>query len=291
MTDLSTAASLLAALASAAILAVLHLLAPRIRRLPFVPERATGSFAGGLAVAYVFLHLLPELSEGNRAVGEALQEVVTVTPLLDLGIFLVALAGFVLFYGLERLARRTVPGRRRPMLMAPSGSDGGAHRHGSATPVVPSGADAAGMAGAEAGPPLAFRLHLASFFVYNFLITYTMPLRFRTGVLFAVLFTVAMGLHFLLTDRGLEEHYPARFGASARLLLAAALGAGWLVAALLAPTNALVVSLLTAFLGGSILLNVFKEELPSNRQSSFGWFTVGLTGYAVLLAVVTYVAE
>lgn len=77
MTDLSTTASVLAALASAAVLAVLHLLAPRIRRLPFVPKQAMGSFAGGLAVAYVLLHLLPELSEGNKAVGEALQEVVT----------------------------------------------------------------------------------------------------------------------------------------------------------------------------------------------------------------------
>ena len=31
-----------------------------------------------------------------------------------------------------------------------------------------------------------------------------MPLRLRTGVGFAILFTVAMGLHFVLTDRGLE---------------------------------------------------------------------------------------
>ena len=53
----------------------------------------------------------------------------------------------------------------------------------------------------------------------------------------------------------------------------------------------IVVSLLTAFLAGSILLNVFKEELPSNRHSSFGWFTVGLTSYAVLLALTTYFAE
>ncbi len=63
-----------------------------------------------------------------------------------------------------------------------------------------------------------------------------------------MLFTVAMGLLVVLTDRGLEEHYAARFGGSARLLLAAALGAGWLVAALLAPTSALLVGLLTAFL-------------------------------------------
>jgi len=52
----------------------------------------------------VFLHLVPELVEGNEAIGEALADVVEPIPLLDLGIFLVALAGFTVVYGLERLA-------------------------------------------------------------------------------------------------------------------------------------------------------------------------------------------
>ena len=113
---LTTGQATAGALVIAVVLALLHLAAPRIRRLPFVPERATGSFAGGLAVAYVFLHLLPEIAEGNESIGEALSRVVQPTPLLDLGIFLVALAGFAAFYGLERLAdRRTASGaRRRP---------------------------------------------------------------------------------------------------------------------------------------------------------------------------------
>ncbi len=110
-------------------------------------------------------------------------------------------------------------------------------------------------------------------------------------MVFALLFTVAMGLHFVLTDRGLEEHYGTRFSTSARALLAGGLLAGWALAAVFAPTSSLLVSLLTAFLGGSILLNVFKEEIPSNRGSSFGWFTTGLVGYAALLAITTYFAE
>ena len=95
----STGQATVGALVIAIVLAVLHLAAPRIRRLPFVPERATGSFAGGLAVAYVFLHLLPEIAEGNVSIGAALSRVLDPTPLLDLGIFVVALAGFAAFYG------------------------------------------------------------------------------------------------------------------------------------------------------------------------------------------------
>jgi len=65
-----------------------------------------GSFAGGISVAYVFLHLLPEVSEGDVRLAEVLGDRIAVTPLVDLGIFLVALTGFTLFYGLERLVGR-----------------------------------------------------------------------------------------------------------------------------------------------------------------------------------------
>ncbi|GAA1757260.1 hypothetical protein [Kocuria aegyptia] len=250
--QISTTQSLWIALGLGVVLAALHLGAPHIRKLPLVPERYTASFAGGLAVAYVFLHLLPEIAEGNEAVGEALSDVLDPTPLLELGIFLVALAGFTVFYGLERLARRQGPNRRG------SGES-----------------------------PGVYWLHLGSFLIYNGLITYTMALRVRTGLLFAVLFTVAMGLHFILTDRGLEEHYPHRFRATGRVLLAAALLTGWVLGAIAAPTSTLLVSLLTALLGGSILLNVFKEEIPADRDSSFGWFCVGLVLYAGLLTIIT----
>jgi hypothetical protein len=262
----STSAAVWIALAISLALAALHLAAPRIRRLPLVPEAATGSFAGGLAVAYVFLHLLPEVAEGNEAIGEALSDVVRPTPLLDLAIFLVALLGFVAFFGLERLADRAG---------APRGSG---ERAGSA----------GGGARASAGPVAAvYRLHLGSFVVYNALITYTMPLRVRTGLAFAILFAIAMGLHFVLTDRGLEERYGRDFGPRGRILLAAALLVGWLIAAVAAPTSAVLVALLTALLAGSVLLNVFKEEIPSGSRASFPWFLTGLVVYAALLAAIT----
>lgn len=268
---MSTTQSLVGALVAAVLLAALHLAAPHIRKLPLVPERATASFAGGLAVAYVFLHLLPEIAEGNEAIGEALSDVLEPTPLVDLGIFLVALVGFAAFYGLQRLADRRAPAPARAGV--PAG--------GAPSPAEERRPEPAGV----------YWLHLSSFMLYNGLITYTMALRLQTGLAFAVLFTIAMGLHFVLTDRSLEEHYPRRFPRSGRVLLAAALLAGWLLDAFFAPTSTLLVALLTALLGGSILLNVFKEELPSTGRSSYAWFLVGMVLYAGLLALVTAVGE
>lgn len=246
--------ALIGSLVIALVLAGLHMAAPHIRKLPFVPEHVTASFAGGLAVAYVFLHLLPEIAEGNEAVGELLKDTIEVTPLFDLGIFVVALTGFTAFYGLDRLA---ITRRERK-------------------------------AGDSAG---VYWLHVGAFAIYNGLITYTMALRIETGAMFAILFSVAMGLHFVLTDRHLEEHYPQRFKASGRLVLAGSLLIGWLLSALFAPTSTVVVAILTALLGGSVLLNVFKEELPSTRRSSFPWFLAGLVLYSALLALITVVAE
>ncbi|HWG93255.1 MAG TPA: hypothetical protein VNU66_03380 [Mycobacteriales bacterium] len=255
--ELSTTSAVLLALGSALVLAALHLAAPRIRSLPLVPEHVTTSFAGGLAVSYVFLHLLPELAEGNARVRELLGEEGARSPLEGLEIFLVALLGFTVFYGLERLAER--------------------HRRQQDDGRPPAG---------------VFRLHLASFALYNAVIGYTLPLDWRASTAFAVLFTVAIGLHFVLSDRGLEEHYGERFDRwPPRLLLAGALLVGWGLAALAAPTSGLVVSLLTAFLAGSILLNVFKEEIPSARRSHFGWFAAGLALYALLLGGVTALQE
>ena len=244
------------ALAVALALAAVHLVAPRLRELPGVPERAIGSFAGGTAVSYVFLHLLPDLAEGNEAIGEALEDRIDPTPLLDLAVFAVALLGFLTLYGLERLARRRAQEKART------------------------------------DPPAGvFYVHLAAFGLLNALVAYTMPLRLRTDVAFAVLFSVAIGLHFVLTDRGMSETYPRRFSARGRYALAGALVLGWLAVAIAAPTSTLVVSLLTAFVGGFVLMNVFKEELPAERSSSFPWFLGGVLVYAALLAAATAASQ
>lgn len=240
--------SILGALVITLVLMISHYLSPLIGRIPGVSERKVTSFAGGVAVAYVFLHMLPELVEGNEAIGEALREVVRLTPLLDLGIFILALAGFTLYYGLELLAQR-----------------------------------AAGQSPQAAAR--VYHLHLFMYCLYNFLITYTMPLRVQTGLFYAVIFTAAMALHFILSDRNFNRHFHDRFSLGGRLVLLASLLAGWLVTALTEPINVVLVSLMIAFLSGSILYNVFKEELPVGGSSSYAWFTLGLGLTAGLLAL------
>lgn len=74
-------------LAVAITLAIVHLLGAPLRCLVRKREAIVSSCGGGMAIAYVFLQLLPELDKGHNLVGNA--------------IYFVVLIGFILFYTLE----------------------------------------------------------------------------------------------------------------------------------------------------------------------------------------------
>jgi hypothetical protein len=132
-------------------------------------------------------------------------------------------------------------------------------------------------------------VHLGAYALYNAVITYALPTRFRTGAGPAVLFVVAMGVHFLLSDRALAEHYQERFRRVGRPVLVASLFAGYGLALLFAPTSAVVVSAMLALLGGFILYNVFNDELPGEGRLRYPVFLVSAGTYAAVLVAITAV--
>ncbi|MGH1570480.1 hypothetical protein ACRAWG_07115 [Methylobacterium sp. P31] len=87
-------------LLATAVLALVHVLTPSMRFLDGTPRSAWLSVAGGVSVAYVFVHLLPELAAGQEVIGRA-----TAVSLAERHVYLIALAGLLVFYGLDRLAK------------------------------------------------------------------------------------------------------------------------------------------------------------------------------------------
>jgi hypothetical protein len=215
------------------------------RRLGGRHEDLVASIGGGVAAAYVFVHLLPEVAQGSREVAEVLEEHVILSAVQEELLFLAALVGFLILYGLDHLAER----RERT-----SG---------------------------------VFAVHLGAYAVYNALITYALPTRFRTGFGPAALFVIAMAVHFLLSDRGLAEHYQERFDRVGRPVLLGSLFIGYLLALGFAPTSAVVVSTLMALLGGFILYNVFSDELPGEARVRYPVFLGSAATYAVILVAIT----
>ena len=132
-----------------------------------------------------------------------------------------------------------------------------------------------------------FLVQLAFFAADGGLVTYTLATKWQVGAMPALLFAVAMGLHIFATDHVLAEHFPVRLTGRWRFALAGGALTGWLVAVAVQPTGTPLINTLTAFLGGAILLNVFIDELPPERHSSFGWFVLGLVAYTLLLIFAT----
>ena len=93
---------ILAALA-AVLLASVHVVTPALRFLDGSPRSVWLSAAGGVAVAYVFVHFLPELAAGETSVGRMAGD--TLGGFSERHVYLIALGGLMAFYGLDRLAK------------------------------------------------------------------------------------------------------------------------------------------------------------------------------------------
>ncbi|WP_435333550.1 hypothetical protein [Haloarchaeobius sp. TZWWS8] len=248
--------SLLLAVLLAGGLAGVHLFAGRILTATSISRHHVHSLAGGISVAYVFVHILPELTEpgaSEHGGGETASLLHAVGG--EHAIFLVTLAGFASFYGLEQLARhsrRTSP-REPARGKEPSGTSTG-----------------------------VFWLHVGSFAVYNAIIGYLLLHREEGGVSSLVLYATAMAVHLVVTDYGLREHHRSAYVHVGRWLLAASILVGVAIG-LLVGVPSWLLDVTFAFVAGGVILNVVKEEVPEGSESRFWTFGIGVALYTTVL--------
>lgn len=229
-------------------LTFVHLFAGQLRFLETIPRSRWLSLASGVSVAYVFVHVLPELNAAQQDIPDNL---VNGIAFLEHHVYLVALLGLVAFYGLERSARVSQQRNRRR------------------------GEEEMTTAG-------VFWIHIASFAVYNALIGYLLVHREEPEFLSLLLFFVAMAMHFIVNDFGLRENHKKPYDRLGRWILASAVMVGWAIG-INTRIHQAAVAVLFAFLAGGIVLNILKEELPEERESRFWAFALGATTYAGLL--------
>ncbi len=228
------------------VLAMVHLFGSRSRHLIHVPRSIWLSIAGGVAVAYVFMHLFPEMHEGQQHIVEH----VRLSDRLQHHIYMVALIGLTVFYGLERAV--IVGKRKKDRELS---SEDRAHS--------------------------VFWLHIASFSFYNALIGHIMFNRNSEDGQNLIMFTIAMALHFLVNDLALLHMHKEAYRRYGRWSLVLALLIGWSAGYLIELSRTAEI-VITAFIGGGIILNVLKEELPEHRQSRYWAFVVGVASYGLL---------
>ncbi|MDC0886801.1 hypothetical protein OAS19_03315 [Altererythrobacter sp.] len=225
----------------------IHVTIGQFRELDRQPRSNWLSFAGGIAVAYVFLHILPQLSlhqqEFQASYGMSFLGV-------ELFVFGLALVGLALFYGLDRWARLH--------------------------------ADRAARDEAADIPREVVWTHTGAFALYNVLIGYLLVRGEQEGGWALATYAFALGVHFVTTDHAMRRENPHVYDGTSRWVLSAAIIAGWALGqAVVLPD--LFVGCMFALLGGGIILNVLKEELPAERESRALPFFGGAALYGALL--------
>jgi hypothetical protein len=130
-----------------------------------------------------------------------------------------------------------------------------------------------------------FWVSTALFAVFNALLGYGLGEQSDVSLTELILFTVVIGIHFLVNDIALRRHHGDDHERIGRWLLAAAIILGW-IASRNVELSELGVNLVFGFLAGGIVLNVLKEELPEEVGSAFWAFLVGTAVYAILLVLI-----
>ncbi|MFO1050100.1 MAG: hypothetical protein U1E52_19650 [Geminicoccaceae bacterium] len=231
----------------ALLFAAIHLCGRAMAFLRTSPRSIWLSAAGGISVAYVFVHILPEL-EHHQHEFDVRGGPLGLLDASERHVYFVALVGLAAFYGLDSLARR--------------------HGPQAAT--------------ASSRRERVFWLHLAAYAAFNVLIGYLLLDRDEPGLFALLTYAVAMAMHFVVADQGLREQFHPAYDRQGRWLLAAAPLVGWALGAWV-DVAPLAVSALFAFLAGGIVLNVLKEELPERRHAHFSAFALGAGIYAAVL--------
>ena len=229
----------LLALLSVTIFAAAHLFAEKTRHASNHFQRKFLSFGGGVAIAYVFIDLLPKLAKSDLLVQERLQGLF---PYFERHVYLLALVGFLTFFIIDR--SHTITSKKR-----------------------------------------AYTISLIGYALFNFFIGYAVADPNDPEVQPLLLFTFAIGLHLFTNDFSLSHTHGALYDKQGKWWLVACLYIGWLTG-LFIDLSATAIALISAFIGGGVIMNVTRHELPHENPNSVHAFLFGAFFYAIILLTV-----
>lgn len=217
--------------------------------LNHIGRRVAISAAGGAAVAYVFVHLLPEI----EAAAELVRENTRWTgPLISYAVHVATMVGFVVFYGVEELIVRKSTKDKNSRI----GEAARAH-------------------------PL-FVVHIVAFFGYAWLVGYLLVRPLESTFVPMGFYAAAMTLHFLSVAYGLRREHGVLYSKIGAPVLAAGAVSGWGSGIVLDLPHQVVAGLF-GLLAGGIIANTMISELPREKEGKFLPFVIGALVYTVLL--------
>ncbi|NEQ96467.1 MAG: hypothetical protein F6K30_07055 [Cyanothece sp. SIO2G6] len=231
-------------------LAIIHSFLSTLNISAFIPEHRWISFAGGVSIGYVFLEVFPELSHAQE---ELEHSTIPFVAYLENHVYLLALMGLLVFYGLDIWVRSS-----QHQLQADENS------------------------ASHTARPVTFWIHITVFAAINGIFGYLLQDIGNHGLFQCLIFFAAIALHFFIIDHNLREHHTRSYEKKGRWILTAAIMVGAIAGQTL-HLNEAALSIVWSFLAGSLILNILKRELPDTNESCFGSFLGGAALYTGLL--------
>jgi hypothetical protein len=232
-------------LPAALLLAMVFVLGSKLR--PNSHHRRWISIAAGVSVATIFVDILPQLSENQARFLEQQHETAALFP--EQAIYLAALLGFVLFYGLE-------------FMVARPGSE-------------------------EETSSFFLFAQIAAFATYSCLIAYLLVHSVWSGLASLLLYCLAMAFHLLLVDHSLARERPRLYKRYGRWILALAVMAGWTAGVVVEIPDRWLARII-GFVAGGVIINSLVVELPEGRGGRFWVFSASAAAYSLLLLVILH---
>lgn len=126
-----------------------------------------------------------------------------------------------------------------------------------------------------------YHAYLATFFVYDGLMVFTLGLELPPTPVLTLVFAAALSIDVLNTDIELQNDYGTRFVKSGRWILLAGVAGGYALNLVRRP-HPLVVDILTAALVGFMMFHTFKGQFPVSKNKAFPAFLAGLATFWLL---------
>lgn len=246
--DLITLAGLL-------VMSLAHIVSKRTKILHAFESHGWVSFGAGASVAYVFVHIFPEIGIFQQQItghGGHDQSV----SFINQPLYLAALGGLCLLYLLDTIESNFNDEKSNPL-----------QQHKYYTPF--------------------FVLRSVLYVLYNIMIAYIITQRPGEGIINITLIAIALMFHFIVINVRGHEKYGKLFERYMRWPAAGGLIIGWVLGILI---NIPDVITLTVFslIGGMITYIALKSELPQTEHRAPFHFLTGVAIYAIIALAIPF---
>ncbi len=126
---------------------------------------------------------------------------------------------------------------------------------------------------------------MTTFSFVNLLIGYLLVIQEKSGLRHLLPFFIAMAFIFVVNDRSLNRNFKDLYSYIGRWILMTAVMLGWAISYFLGIPD-IFPAVLEGFVAGGTILNVLKEEIPKESESTFWAFALGAFAYAAILLAI-----